>query len=82
MTASDRERLARVALGTLGEPGDPRLVSLVAELGPVLVHDQLAAGYDAGDGVQDDVAARLGRCGPGPRPRARRARRHQVRRPR
>ena len=59
MTASDRERLARVALGTLGEPGDPRLVSLVAELGPVLVHDQLAAGYDAGDGVQDDIAARL-----------------------
>ena len=59
MTASDRERLARVALGTLGEPGDPRLVSLVAELGAVLVHDQLAAGYDAGDGVQDDIAARL-----------------------
>ena len=59
MTASDRERLARVALGTLGEPGDPRLVSLVAELGPVLVHDQLAAGHDTGDGVKGDVAARL-----------------------
>jgi DNA processing protein len=59
MTASDRERLARAALGTLGEPGDPRLASLVAELGPVLVHDQLAAGYDTGDGVQDDIAARL-----------------------
>ena len=82
MTASDRERLARVALGTLGEPGDPRLVSLVAELGPVLVHDQLAAGYDAGDGVQDDVAARLVGADPArDLERAERAR-HPVRRPR
>jgi DNA processing protein len=54
-----RERLARVALGQLGEPGDPRLVSLVAELGAATVRDLLAAERDPGRGVLADVAARL-----------------------
>ena len=35
MSAPDDERLARVALGRLAEPGDPRLAALVAELGAV-----------------------------------------------
>jgi len=33
MTAADRDRLARVAIGRLAEPGDPRFADLVAELG-------------------------------------------------
>ena len=65
MTAGDEEdRLARVALGTLGEPGDPRLVSLVAELGAVVVRDRLAAGLDSGDRMLDDVAVRLAGADP------------------
>lgn len=57
-TPSQRERLARVALGRLGEPGDPRLATLVAELGAVQVHDHLAAEREL-DGVLTDVASRL-----------------------
>lgn len=57
-TTSPDDRLARVALGALGEPGDPRLVSLVAELGAVAVRDHLAAERDLG-GLLTDVAARL-----------------------
>jgi DNA processing protein len=53
-----------VALGELGEPGDPRLVSLVAELGAVRVQELLAAGRDPGGGVLDDVAARLATTDP------------------
>ena len=63
-TADDQDRLARVALGTLGEPGDPRLVSLVAELGAVVVRDRLAAGRDSGDRMLDDVAVRLAGADP------------------
>ena len=58
MSAADDDRLARVALGALGEPGDPRLVSLVAELGAVTVRDHLAADRDLG-GLLTDVASRL-----------------------
>ena len=58
-TDHERERLARVALARLGEPGDPRLSSLVAELGAVHVHDYLSSERDLG-GVLSDVAARLG----------------------
>ncbi len=54
----DDERLARVALGRLGEPGDPRLTHLVAELGAVDLHAALAAERDVG-GMLTDVAARL-----------------------
>ena len=55
---SDDERLARVTLNRLGEPGDPRLTALVAELGAVAVCDYLREERDA-TGVATDVAARL-----------------------
>ncbi len=47
-----------MALGALGEPGDPRIVSLVAELGAVTVRDELAAHRDL-NGLRTDVASRL-----------------------
>jgi DNA processing protein len=56
--ATPAERVARVALGRLGEPGDPRLASLVAELGAERVLDYLREERDA-TGVATDVAARL-----------------------
>jgi DNA processing protein len=59
MTALERERLARVALGQLGEPGDRRMVALVAELGAVTVRDHLAGERDPGGGLLGDVAVRL-----------------------
>ena len=52
------ERLARVALSRLAEPGDPRLASLVAELGASAVHDHLRSERDLG-GLRTDVAGRL-----------------------
>ncbi len=55
---SDAERLARVALCRLTEPGDPRLSGLVSQLGAVGLHDALAAERDVG-GMLTDVAARL-----------------------
>jgi DNA processing protein len=55
---SDAERLARVVLSRLGEPGDPRLITLVTELGAVAVCDYLREERDA-TGVATDVAARL-----------------------
>jgi DNA processing protein len=58
VTADDRERLARVALSRITEPGDPRLTNLVTELGAVALHDLLAAERDVG-GMLTDVAARL-----------------------
>lgn len=52
------ERLARVALCRLSEPGDPRMAGLVDELGAVAVHRHLCAERDVG-GMLTDVAARL-----------------------
>lgn len=52
------ERLARVALCRLTEPGDPRLTGLVSKLGAVRVHDHLASERDL-DGILTDVAGRL-----------------------
>ena len=52
------DRVARVALSRLGEPGDPRLSALVAELGAVRVCDYLREERDA-TGVATDVAGRL-----------------------
>ena len=54
----DAERLARVALSRLGEPGDPRLAALVAEIGAEAVHDYLLQERDV-TGLATDVAARL-----------------------
>lgn len=58
MSAPDADRLARVALGRLAEPGDPRLASLVAELGAEEVHDRLAHERDD-TGIATEVASRL-----------------------
>ena len=52
------DRVARAALGRLGEPGDPRLSALVAELGASEVFGFLRDERDA-TGVATDVAARL-----------------------
>ncbi|HET8718690.1 MAG TPA: DNA-processing protein DprA [Nocardioidaceae bacterium] len=52
------DRVARVALSRLSEPGDPRLSSLVAELGAARVYTLLLEEQDVA-GVYTDVAARL-----------------------
>ncbi len=58
MTGLSSDRLARVALGKLAEPGDPRLASLVADLGAVEVYTRLREQRDA-TGLATDVAGRL-----------------------
>jgi DNA processing protein len=55
---SDEERLARVALGRLTEPGDPRVAQLVAELGAMRLHELLRHEHEA-DGLPTEVATRL-----------------------
>jgi DNA processing protein len=55
---SDDERLARVALGRLTEPGDARVAQLVAQLGAVRLHDLLRHEHEA-DGLPTEVATRL-----------------------
>jgi DNA processing protein len=52
------ERLARIALSRLSEPGDVRLTGLVAELGARRVYDLLRREQDVA-GVYTDVATRL-----------------------
>jgi len=52
--ASDVDRLARVALGRLGEPGDPRIARLVAALGAPVVLSELS-----GPGQRSEVAREL-----------------------
>lgn len=52
------ERLARVALTRLSEPGDVRLADLVAQLGATRVYELLKEEQDI-SGVYTDVAARL-----------------------
>jgi DNA processing protein len=57
------DRLARLALSQLGEPGDLRIAGLVAELGPTRLYDALLSDRDP-RGVLTDVAARLERAHP------------------
>ncbi|KQY63827.1 DNA-processing protein DprA [Nocardioides sp. Root140] len=58
MTAAHDERLARIALGQLAEPGDVRIRHLVDEMGPATLHDALM--NDRGpDGLLSDLAVRL-----------------------
>lgn len=59
----ESERLARVALSRLSEPGDPRLSALVAQLGATRVFDLLRDERDVG-GVYTDVAQRLAEVDP------------------
>ena len=55
---SDAERLARIALCRLTEPGDLRIIALVRELGAEGLYDALTNERDLG-GVFSDVAQRL-----------------------
>jgi DNA processing protein len=56
--AVDPERLARVVLSRIGEPGDPRLTRLVAELGAEAVLAGLRE-QSAGGELRENLAARL-----------------------
>jgi DNA processing protein len=72
MTAPVEDRLARVALASLGEPGDPRMASLVRQLGAVAVRDHLLEAAPSGhlamrtpeSEMRRDVAVRLAACDP------------------
>jgi DNA processing protein len=55
---SDEARLARVALSRLTEPGEPRIASLVAQLGPVRLRE-LLSDPDQQRPEARDVAGRL-----------------------
>lgn len=57
------DRLSRVVLSRIGEPGDPRLCGLVSDLGPAAVLDGLLAQH-ALDEAQRDLAQRLGSVDP------------------
>lgn len=69
MSVDDRERLARVALSHIGEPGDLRLLRLVRRMGAVEVYDALHSPDATGgiDGALGDVAARVAGVDPGRR---------------
>lgn len=54
----EEERLARVALNALTEPGDPRLSGLVASLGALELHDRLLHDTDL-EGLRSETALRL-----------------------
>ena len=54
----DPERAARVVLSRIGEPGDPRLTGLVAELGAEAVLEGLRQ-QSAEGALKEDLAARL-----------------------
>ena len=57
MTQPEDDRLHRVALSALGEPGDPRLLDWVTRLGPAAVHDTLLSGHTIEE-LQTDPDAR------------------------
>lgn len=76
MTEATEDRVARVALGRLGEPGDPRLAGLVAELGAAAVYGYLRDEQEV-TGVATDVASRL--RGLDPEGDLERAARHGIR---
>lgn len=60
MTAvvGEDERLARVALNAIGEPGDPRLGRLVAAMGAQEVYDRLCSDADL-TGMRSEAGERL-----------------------
>ncbi len=61
--SSTVDRVSRAALCRLGEPGDPRLTGLVADLGAPLVYDRLRTETD-GRGLASDIAQRLSALDP------------------
>lgn len=58
MSPSQEERLARVALGSLAEPADPRFAAVLAELGAVAMYEHLSRDVDLA-GLRSQVAERL-----------------------
>lgn len=60
---TEEERLARVALNAVGEPGDPRLARLVATMGPVELHDRLLSDTDLA-GLRSETAERIAALDP------------------
>ena len=82
---SDDDRLARVALSRLTEPGDPKIASLVAQLGAVRLRELLSDPTQESPEARD-VASRLRGLDPAAeleraraaRPALRRARRRRV----
>lgn len=62
-SVTEEERLARVALNRLSEPGDVRMGRLVADLGARAVRDHLLA-EEGLTPLQDDVAGRLAAIDP------------------
>ncbi|WP_447646742.1 DNA-processing protein DprA [Nocardioides zeae] len=70
MTVDDGERLARVALSHIGEPGDVRLLELVRRVGAVAVHEAVRDAVrhpTRVDRALSGVAARAGDVDPGRR---------------
>ncbi|MDP3892589.1 DNA-processing protein DprA, partial [Nocardioides sp.] len=63
MSVEPRERLARVALSRIAEPGDPKLCGLVDEMGAITLYDFLSGQRDV-EGVLTDLAQRLVDCEP------------------
>jgi DNA processing protein len=66
---TDDERLARVALGRLGEPGAPKLAVSVAQMGAARVYELLREGEQPGARAENpelvqDVAVRLSGTNP------------------
>ena len=57
-TEQEAERLARVALNALAEPGDPRFPRLVAQMGARRLYERLAAKLDL-DGLSSQTSERL-----------------------
>lgn len=63
MSALEADRLARVALNRLGEPGETKMTGLVAELGAVRLYELLLQERDL-EGLHTDVASRLAAVDP------------------
>lgn len=63
MPTVSEDRRARLVLSRVGEPGDVRLTSLVADLGPVTVLGELHQRNGAGD-LADGLASRLASADP------------------
>lgn len=64
MTASEAERLARVGVSLLTEPGDPRVATVVAEVGAAVLYDDVVRRRAEARGLRDDSAGRVAACDP------------------
>jgi DNA processing protein len=64
VTAPEAERLARVGISLLTEPGDPRVATVVAEVGAQVLYDDVVRQRAQARGLRDDAAARVADCDP------------------